>query len=241
MERFLKKYRKEILNLFKNKKYYELIVLCTELMHKFMIPRCIKDRTNITPYDRSIMTKFNLQEYVNASLLEKYKFIAAQLPKPEFKEDFFRLILNSECKLIISLVDCKDEDYFEENELVERKVIFYHKEESFYDELYKFKGKFLIRRLRYLNWNDFSIPCGFEFSNFVNYYSKIKNDSFVIVHCLAGVGRTGTFIMYDILSKYEKVTDENFIDLFLELRSFRNCLVYNDLQFKFLVLHFMQK
>lgn len=240
VHKILKEKREECLKLLISKKYSQLINMCTRLTQDYMFVKSSYDRTNITPYDKNLMQKFNLKKYVNASLIEKYKFIAAQLPKSVFKDNFLSLIINSKCQLIISLVDCKDEDYFDECKLLERNLVFYNKKISFVDEIYRLKGNFSVRRLRFLNWKDFSIPNKEEFSNFMQYYQKINYSSFVIVHCFAGVGRTGTFIMFDILSRFKKVTNENFIDLFLELRSFRNCLVYNDLQFKFLLDYFMQ-
>ena len=45
--------------------------------------------------------------------------------------------------------------------------------------------------------------------NFLYEYTKDINKS--IIHCRAGVGRTGTFIMYRILKKKEFVSLDEFI------------------------------
>jgi protein tyrosine phosphatase len=58
-----------------------------------------------------------------------------------------------------------------------------------------------------------------------------------IVHCLAGAGRTGTFIFYTMLSAVRAdlpVSEEAFVDLFLYLRAKRSHMVETASQLEFL-------
>ncbi|KCZ77115.1 hypothetical protein H311_01879 [Anncaliia algerae PRA109] len=232
--------RSKLMDLLKGKKYSMLISMCNKATQPFLLSKRDYDRTSITPYDNKLAKYFNLSGYVNGSLLEEHKKIAAQLPKKEFLNDFLSLLINSECKLIVSLVDCESEDYFVKTHLLKRQVHYYQDKMSFCDETYAFKENYTIRRLRYLGWNDFSIPKIEEFTIFMDYYWKIKCDSYVLIHCLAGVGRTGTFIMFDILSKLPRITYENFIDTLIYLRSQRAHMVYNSVQLEFLAEYFLR-
>lgn len=95
-------------------------------------------------------------------------------------------------------------------------------------------------RYKYTQWTDYSIPCLSQFLSFYNEYKKIKTSKPILVHCNAGVGRTGTFILYDILvRKKEKITYNVIIEELCKLRIQRNYLVFNDDQLKWLIRIFL--
>lgn len=85
-----------------------------------------------------------------------------------------------------------------------------------------------------------------EFLEFVRYYRAVREDcdrnAPVIVHCLAGIGRTGTFIAIDMIldqiisqrvgSKTEPSI--NVADVVYELRKQRMDMVQKKVQYKFI-------
>jgi protein tyrosine phosphatase len=202
----------------------------------YKLPRSEYDISRCTPYSDEVSRVYSLKEYVNASFIPTAQnlFIAAQNPKPTKEELFLELIMRSNTKLVVSLID--DAQYFKEEALVSREAIRLDGRELFYDETYDLDGQH-VRRLRYMGWIDFSTIGPEEMEAFHSYFNEIRS-GVVLVHCLAGVGRTGTFIMYDILKNMKEVTLDSFVDVLLELRSRRSLLVTNAEQLGFLLASF---
>ena len=75
--------------------------------------------------------------------------------------------------------------------------------------------------------------------NFINEYSQ---NCPVVVHCSAGVGRTGTFLsIYNLLDEIEKKKNNQIIQFAIfnvvrKLKEMRMYLVQNDLQYYFVYL-----
>ncbi|CAD25217.1 PROTEIN TYROSINE PHOSPHATASE [Encephalitozoon cuniculi GB-M1] len=216
----------------------EAIYLVDSLSATFKLPSSGYDRSSCTPYNNEVSEKYGIEEYVNASLIPTPRtlFIAAQNPKDEKRDVFTDLLMKSNTKLVVSLID--DPRYFEEEWLQDRKVIKYMNKDLFIDEIYNIRGR-NIRRLRYINWVDFSVITREEMEVFHSYFDSVRTEV-VLVHCIAGVGRTGTFIMYDILKRMENITLDTFIDVFLNLRSKRAHLVTNKIQLEFLKNIFLE-
>lgn len=216
----------------KENKLEEAIYLVDTLSAAFKLPASDYDRSNCTPYNDEVSRTYNLKGYVNASFVSTPSslFIAAQNPKNNKREVFLDLLIRSKTRLVVSLVS--NPKYFEEEWVESRNVIQHNGKDLFMDETYNVRGE-SIRRLRYINWEDFSVITSEEIELFHSYFDSIRTDP-VLVHCIAGVGRTGTFIMYDILKRIEKPTLDLFADVFINLRSRRAHLVTNDVQLGFL-------
>lgn len=219
------------------------ISIVNRASHRFLMKKQDYDYYHITPYNKDVTERCGLGEYINASFVETDSrcYFAAQMPKPRYFGLFRDFVRKSGADLVVSLIDCVDGDYFCESELVKRiKVPFGASGESdekfFYDETYNIGP--CVRRLRFCTWLDHSSPESEHFEIFHRYFRKLGARN-VIVHCHAGVGRTGTFIMHDILSQEEAVTIESFTDTFLHLRSCRPDLVFRAVQLKFLKDHFL--
>ena len=97
-----------------------------------------------------------------------------------------------------------------------------------------------IRQLQFIDWPDHGVPN--DPSNFLKFYQKVEfyqaeiNTEFpTIIHCSAGVGRTGVTIGFDAavrLIKNDLPVDP--MKLLLEMRHQRACLIQTDDQFLFL-------
>ncbi|XP_072048587.1 receptor-type tyrosine-protein phosphatase epsilon-like [Amphiura filiformis] len=80
-----------------------------------------------------------------------------------------------------------------------------------------------VCQFHYTTWPDFSVPDnGSAFLNFVKIVNnyRIEDMQPTIVHCSAGVGRTGTFIAIESLMK--QANDEKQIDVFKFVSDMRN-------------------
>ena len=116
--------------------------------------------------------------------------------------------------------------------------------------------KRIITQLHYVGWPDYGVPEGDDVLSLSNLVKKVRyviqsnqskltqmRRSTVLVHCSAGVGRTGTFIiMYKVMDQIEEMFADNSvktekIDIFnevLALRSKRVEMVQSWAQYRFL-------
>ena len=116
--------------------------------------------------------------------------------------------------------------------------------------------KRIITQLHYVGWPDYGVPEGDDILSLSNLVKKVRyviqsnqskltqmRRSTVLVHCSAGVGRTGTFIiMYKVMDQIEEMFADNSvktekIDIFnevLALRSKRVEMVQSWAQYRFL-------
>ena len=102
----------------------------------------------------------------------------------------------------------------------------------------------VVTQLQYIGWPDHGIPNINEaYPSFLfirNFILNNKDKCPVIVHCSAGVGRTGTFIsifnvIYDILSKQNsEVIQFSIFNVVRKLKEMRRFLVQNVEQYFFI-------
>ncbi|KAG0438878.1 Tyrosine-protein phosphatase non-receptor type 1 [Dictyocoela muelleri] len=216
---------------------YKLNIL--QKKHLTSIPPNDYDRyPNLIPYDNEVIVKYNIKNYVNASIIktDNINFIAASYPKLKYKDRFLELIEKTNSKIIISLhVD--DDDF-----LKDCKIIGEEANNNIYEiKIYKI-GNLVVKRFIMKTWADFDIPNSADLEKFYkifisNFLDEEKSN--VIIHCLAGVGRTGTFILYHILKQKKNVTVKDVFENFIYLRSLRPCLVFNQSQLAFILDNFI--
>uniref|UniRef100_A0A6Q2Y4J4 protein-tyrosine-phosphatase n=1 Tax=Esox lucius TaxID=8010 RepID=A0A6Q2Y4J4_ESOLU len=96
----------------------------------------------------------------------------------------------------------------------------------------------LVTQLHFTSWPDFGVP--FSPIGMLKFLKKVKNvnPSFagpIVVHCSAGVGRTGTFIvidgMIDMMHQEQKTDVFGFVS---KIRDQRSQLVQTDMQYSFI-------
>ncbi|XP_053679181.1 phosphatidylinositol phosphatase PTPRQ [Anopheles nili] len=219
---------------------------------------------NILPFDTNrVLLDSNddddgsVNDYINASFVEGYKYqreyIATQGPKHETCFDFWRMVLQYEIESIVMLTQPIDHDknkcyqYFPRfDKVAEFGDIRVKCTQELNLSLY-FKRLFLVSKgnltkpvfhYHFLDWPDHSCPSSpadlIKFSKIV----RAERKSYAIplvVHCSAGVGRTGTFIALDIiLQRMQHEKKINVYDTVKRLRRQRVKMVQTLDQYSFL-------
>ena len=223
---------------------------------------------DITSYEYNSIEINTETKYINASpinIYSKSNLIATQGPLPNTIEDFWTMVDQYKCNIIIMLcklieenkqkcakywdtknelkkyeinIISKEEKYFSKNIIIIRKIKLINKETKIEKN---------ITQLQYLGWPDNDTPKDngyFEAFNFMfGQLDKLKGDGSGIIHCSAGVGRTGTFIATYFLFK-EIIEQKNKINLqkinfsvfniVRKLKELRIVMVQNHEQYKFI-------
>ncbi|KAL7072525.1 hypothetical protein ACQ4LE_008066 [Meloidogyne hapla] len=204
-------------------------------------------------------------DYVNASYIPGFnsrrEFIAAQGPLPSTRDHFWRLVWEQQVPAIIALTKCvekgrdKCHQYWPDNRL--RSVLYADIEVTLLTESIDYE-EFTIRELRLTNlsepgqqprsvlhlhyqaWPDFGVP---EHPVGIVHFARLFRNKLppspsnkpTIVHCSAGVGRSGTFIALDRLIQHIECGKP--IDVFgsvYEMRLERCHMVQNEQQYIFI-------
>jgi protein tyrosine phosphatase len=178
--------------------------------------------------------------YVNANhILDKY--IATQGPIPTAYSDFWQLISEKKVGLIVNLTD--NNDYISEvNRITTRYTIKMQMINS--TNFYQHRKLVIVNNtnetihtvthLTFLSWPDFGISDENEFMKFYDVYSQISNVDQIAIHCRAGIGRTGTFILIDYIlrkAKYNQYCDP--FELLKQMRMSRAGMIQGLKQFVF--------
>nr|XP_009668857.1 PREDICTED: receptor-type tyrosine-protein phosphatase epsilon [Struthio camelus australis] len=221
---------------------------------------------NILPYDHSrvILTQVDgvpSSDYINASYIdgykEKNKFIAAQGPKQETVNDFWRMIWEQKSAVIVMLTNLKErkEDkcyqYWPDQGcwtygnirvsvedcivLVDYTIRKFCVQSQLHDGC---KAPRLVTQLHFTSWPDFGVP--FTPIGMLKFLKKVKtlnpaHAGPIVVHCSAGVGRTGTFIVIDAI--IDMMHAEQRVDVFefvSRIRNQRPQMVQTDMQYSFI-------
>lgn len=188
---------------------------------------------NVKPYQYNRIIINNKNHYINASpiniIKEKY-FIATQGPTDETIGDFWTMIDEYNCNVIVMLCNLvengveKCAKYWSEANKMNNYII---KGENKSAQKYYIMRQFkliniskkierIIHHIQFIDWPDHDVPDiegGTIFETFINLIKivdSLKGDEPVVVHCSAGVGRTGTFIsIYYLFKEIKRQIDEN--------------------------------
>ncbi|KAG1943333.1 receptor-type tyrosine-protein phosphatase alpha [Pimephales promelas] len=222
---------------------------------------------NILPYDHSRVHLTSLEgvpdsDYINASYIngyqEKNKFIAAQGPKEETVNDFWRMIWEQNTATIVMVTnlkerkECKCAQYWPDQGCwtygnirvsVEDMMILvdYTIRKFCIQQVGDVSGKKpqrLVTQFHFTSWPDFGVP--FTPIGMLKFLKKVKNCNPqyagpIVVHCSAGVGRTGTFIVIDAM--LDMMGAERKVDVFgfvTRIRAQRCQMVQTDMQYVFI-------
>ncbi|XP_069823907.1 receptor-type tyrosine-protein phosphatase beta-like [Dendropsophus ebraccatus] len=221
--------------------------------------------TNVLPYDASrvvLSGPGNLTEdYINANYIPGYshpkEFIAAQGPLPNTLNDFWRMIWEQDVRAIVMLTKCvelgkvKCAEYWpqQSSRSFGNLSIFMTDENvqpdwtirDFTVMNMQTRQSKQVRHFHFTAWPDHGVPKStndlIQFRNLVREYTANGHpvNSPIVVHCSAGVGRTGTFIGLDRVMKQIEAEDE--VDVYgivYDLRLHRGLMVQTESQYIFL-------
>ncbi|XP_052807070.1 hemicentin-1-like isoform X2 [Mya arenaria] len=186
----------------------------------------------VYPYDSSRVVLPFLREdsdsdFINASYIDGFckprKYIAAQGPLENTISDTWRMIYSEDVKIIVMVTNLIETGkikcfkywpddratYGECNvklDQVEEYADFVVRQITYSMEGTRFERQLV--QFHYTSWPDKNVPA--TALSLVQFWRKVKQSEFVektpwIVHCSAGVGRTGTFIALDYLFDQGKV------------------------------------
>ncbi|KAM9028993.1 phosphatidylinositol phosphatase PTPRQ isoform 2-T2 [Ara ararauna] len=218
---------------------------------------------NIKPYNNNrvkLMPDAGIpgSDYINASYVSGYlcpnEFIATQGPLPGTVGDFWRMVWETRAKTLVMLTQCFEKgrirchQYWPEDnkpvtvfgDIVITKLM----EDIQIDwtirdlKIERHGDCMMVRQCNFTSWPEHGVPeTTAPLIHFVKLIraNRAHDNTPMVVHCSAGVGRTGVYIALDHLTQH--VNDHDFVDIYglvAELRSERMCMVQNLAQYIFL-------
>ncbi|KAH0616712.1 hypothetical protein JD844_028043 [Phrynosoma platyrhinos] len=218
---------------------------------------------NIKPYNNNrvkLMPDASIpgSDYINASYVSGYlcpnEFIATQGPLPGTVGDFWRMVWETRAKTLVMLSQCFEKgrirchQYWPEDnipvtvfgDIVITKLV----EDIQIDwtirdlKIERHGDCMMVRQCNFTAWPEHGVPeASASLVHFVKLIraSRAHDSTPIVVHCSAGVGRTGVYIALDHLTQH--INDHDFVDIYglvAELRSERMCMVQNLAQYIFL-------
>ncbi|XP_060032393.1 receptor-type tyrosine-protein phosphatase eta [Erinaceus europaeus] len=219
---------------------------------------------NVLPYDIS-RVKLSVQtqptdDYINANYMPGYHskkdFIATQGPLPNTLKDFWRMVWEKNVYAIVMLTKCveqgrtKCEEYWPSKKAQDYGDITVSNTAEIILPEWTIRDFMVtnsqtsethpLRQFHFTSWPDHGVPDTTDllinFRYLVRDYMKQSPpESPALVHCSAGVGRTGTFIAIDRL--IYQMENENTVDVYgivYDLRMHRPLMVQTEDQYVFL-------
>uniref|UniRef100_A0A8D2LM06 Phosphatidylinositol phosphatase PTPRQ n=1 Tax=Varanus komodoensis TaxID=61221 RepID=A0A8D2LM06_VARKO len=218
---------------------------------------------NIKPYNNNrvkLMPDASIpgSDYINASYVSGYlcpnEFIATQGPLPGTVGDFWRMVWETRAKTLVMLTQCFEKgrirchQYWPEDnipvtvfgDIVITKLV----EDIQIDwtirdlKIERHGDCMMVRQCNFTAWPEHGVPeTSTSLVHFVKLIraSRAHDSTPIVVHCSAGVGRTGVYIALDHLTQH--MNDHDFVDIYglvAELRSERMCMVQNLAQYIYL-------
>ncbi|XP_030223102.1 receptor-type tyrosine-protein phosphatase eta isoform X3 [Gadus morhua] len=218
---------------------------------------------NVLPYDSS-RVKLSIQgtqfdDYINASYMPGYnskkEYIGAQGPLPGTVNEFWRMVWEKNIQTLVMLTRCNEqgrvkcEKYWpEDSKHFGNNTVTMTSEITLEDwTIREFDIKNVktaetrsVRHFHFTAWPDHGVPESTEllinFRHLVReHMDQYSANSPTVVHCSAGVGRTGTFIAIDRL--IFQIERESIVDVYgtiHDLRMHRTLMVQTEDQYVFL-------
>ncbi|KAK7503371.1 hypothetical protein BaRGS_00005292 [Batillaria attramentaria] len=219
---------------------------------------------SILPYDRNrvVLEKINgddASDYINASFVRGHRsdkaYIAAQGPKNNTAGDFWRMVWQEQVTHIVMLTNLLEHNKWKCYEYWPAKgakmtygtmeVTGVDDEQRAHYVIRTFdvsqagdREKRRVQQFHYVSWFDHEVPATtplVDFWRHVKARASCTSKSPLLVHCSAGVGRTGTFIALDVvIDRAQHEANVIIRDVVQRLRDDRCNMVQNKGQYLFL-------
>jgi len=221
-------------------------------------------RVILTHNDEDLYINANLVKSSEANR----EYILTQGPLKHTVDDFWLMVWQNKCPTIVMLCNCvengisKSWTYWpievghtmvlgEDREGLDIEVSLVHEEDRGYFLIRSFVvkncttgEKRTVEQFHYLEWPDFNVPKSPK--HFLEFLFAIRDSGCFskssgppIVHCSAGIGRSGTLILVDtclvLASQDTDLTLKRVFDTLMELRTYRRGLIQTEQQLKFSV------
>ncbi|XP_065678675.1 tyrosine-protein phosphatase non-receptor type 2 isoform X3 [Hydra vulgaris] len=234
----------------------------TQKVAKLAENRNLNRYRDVLPYDDSrIVLKNSTNDYINANFVKvpdvNRTYILTQGPLPHTCESFWKMVWENNTEGIVMLNKLVEKNavkchpYWPTNEEESIKYGDYDVctlSESFETSyiLREFllthlpsSSKRHIKQFHYMTWPDFGVPD--DPLTFLKFLSHIKSTGVLfsnpVVHCSAGIGRSGTFCLVDAaLSIAKQKNTPDGLDpraLLLSMRKYRSGLIQTAEQYRF--------
>ncbi|XP_028821049.1 receptor-type tyrosine-protein phosphatase epsilon-like isoform X2 [Denticeps clupeoides] len=199
-------------------------------------------------------------DYINASYIHGYKesnkFIAAQGPIPETVCDFWRMVWEQRSATIVMLTNLRERNeekccqYWPNQGSCRygRVCVTLQQASVLVDYTIRklslqsggdgCRETRMVTQMHFTGWPDFGVP--FSPISTLRFLKRVRNSNPprsgpITVHCSAGVGRTGTFIVIDAM--LDMMQEEQRVDVFgfvSRIRQQRPLLVQTEMQYEFI-------
>ncbi|CAJ1060921.1 receptor-type tyrosine-protein phosphatase C [Xyrichtys novacula] len=212
-------------------------------------------------YNRVQLTTGNGEagcDYINASFIDGYKeskkYIAAQGPKEETVCDFWRMIWEQQSSIIVMVTRCEEGNRVKcaqywpsperDTEIFEEFIVKLNSEENCPDYTIRHlsltnkrekNSEREVTHIQFISWPDHGVPGEphllLKLRRRVNAFKNFFSGP-IVVHCSAGVGRTGTYIGIDAMM--EGLEAEGRVDIYgyvIQLRRQRCLMVQVEAQY----------
>lgn len=215
---------------------------------------------NVLPYDSTRVILSGLEDYINASHIrytvgrDTLHYIASQGPLPQTTDDFWRMVWETKADTIAMVTldveggKIKCHRYWPESkntpltvcDQYEVSLLEVHTLQNF--DIHRIKMKNLesgsthiVFHVNFTTWPDHGTPdTGIPLLQYLRFLHIVHNSGPIIVHCSAGIGRTGALITVDIgLAQIERDIKINIHKIVLDLRRQRQGMIQTKDQYVF--------